>query len=258
VDSLFDIMFTRQISPQWRWSFGDPAHLTYIVLCLVGAVWALRALSRASRRRGEQAMRWLAGAVFTMWIIPPLLMCLTDTGERWIDHLPLHLCSSACVLIPIGLTTRNQVLLNYAFGLSFPGAVAAILTPGEVFRSLSWAGFHYFLFNFSHLLLIVAGLGAIAVGWFRPSWRRYPAVLGIGLALMVVDYPINKWLGSNYMFVNWAEPGTVLETFADVAGTPGYVGLLVVFGAVVVALLYAVWSLAAWLSRPRLRPAPTV
>ncbi|MDR1077405.1 MAG: TIGR02206 family membrane protein [Propionibacteriaceae bacterium] len=251
MDSLFDIMFTRQISSGWRWRFGDPAHLTYIALCTVAAVWALWALSRMSRAQGERALRWLAGAVFTMWIIPPVLMCLTDTGERWIDHLPLHLCSSACIIIPVAILTRNQVLLNYSFGLSFPGAVAAILTPGEMYRSLSWAGVHYFLFNFSHLLLIVAGLGAIAVGVFRPRWRYYPAVIGVGLALMVVAYPVNKWLGSNYMFVNWAEPGTILETFADLAGTPGYVFLLIAMGAVVVALLYAIWSVVARLSRPR-------
>jgi hypothetical integral membrane protein (TIGR02206 family) len=253
VDNLFDILFTRSAPADQLWVWGNRPHLIYTVLVLGAIIVAVRWFRRVPPESQPRVIQILAGAAFSMWIIPPVLMCITDTGERWIDHLPLHLCSSACLVIPTALLTRNKTLLNYTYALCFPGAVAAILTPGEVFRTLSSYGVHYFLFNFSHLILILACLAPIAMGIYRPRWRYYPTSLGIGLLLMAIDYPINKWLGSNYMFVNWPEPGTILDTFAGVAGNPGYIGLLVIFAAVVVALLYGTWSLIELATR---RPAP--
>lgn len=243
---LFDILFTRAAPPAQLWVWGDVMHVTYLVLSLITIIVAVRWFRQVSPARHQRVLQVLAAAAFSMWIVPPVLLCVTDTGERWIDHLPLHLCSSACLIVPAALLTSNKALLNYTYGLSLPGAVAALLTPGEVFRGLSTYGFHYFLFNFSHLILILCALAPIAMGVYRPQWRYYPTTLGIGIALVIVDYPLNKWLGSNYMFVNWPEPGTILETFAGIAGNPGYVVLLVGFAAVVVALFHAAWSLIEW------------
>jgi hypothetical integral membrane protein (TIGR02206 family) len=236
--SIFDILFNRSIPEDMRWTWGDAAHIIYMVLTLAGTVLFLRWVSGLDDARAEKVMRNLSIAVFFGWVIPPLLQVTTDTGERLINHLPLHLCSSACIIIPIALRTKNQVLLNYIYGLAFPGAIAAILTPGEMYRYLASVGAHYFLFNLTHWIIIVACLTPLVRGITQVEWRYYPSTVGIGLALMVVDFPLNKWLGTNFMFVNWAEPGTILETFQDLAGPFGYVLVLAAFGAVVVALLY--------------------
>jgi hypothetical integral membrane protein (TIGR02206 family) len=255
VDALFDLLFTRRVDPVWRWRAGDAAHWIYIGLSLVAVVWSLRRLRRLPSERQRRAVHWLAGLAFSMWIIPPVVLCLTDTGERWIEHLPLHLCSSACIIIPIGLLTRRPVILNYVYGLCFPGAVMAIVTPGSMYRQLSYLGFHYWLYNLSHVILIVAGLAPIAWGWFRPSWRYYLSSCGIGLGLVVIDYPINKWLNTNYLFVNIPEPGTPIEAMANLAGVPGYVAVLAGVAFAVIALMFAIWQLVELWTARRPRPA---
>jgi hypothetical integral membrane protein (TIGR02206 family) len=255
VGNLFDVLFTRTVPENLLWTWGDPAHWVYMILSLAAVTLILRHLHRLPADRQPRATWWLAGLAFSMWIIPPVVMCVTDTGERWIEHLPLHLCSSACIIIPIGLLTRSNVVLNYVYGLCFPGAVMAIVTPGSMYRALSYAGFHYWLYNVSHVILIVAGLAPIAFGWFRPRWKYYLPACGIGTALMIVDYPINKWLDTNYLFVNRPEPGTPIEAMANLAGVPGYVAILAGVAYAVIAFLFAVWSLGTLLFR---RTSPPV
>ncbi|MDR1514022.1 MAG: TIGR02206 family membrane protein [Propionibacteriaceae bacterium] len=251
VENVFDVLFTRDVSPELRWTWGDAAHWVYMVASLVVVVFALRYLKRLPEDRHRKAILWLAGLAFSMWIIPPVILCVTDTGERWIEHLPLHLCSAACIIIPIGLLTRNKTVLGYVYGLCFPGAVMAIVTPGAMYRSLSYLGFHYWMYNVSHVILIVAGLAPIAMGWYKPSWRQYLPASGIGTAWLIVDYPINKLLDTNYLFVNIPEPGTPIAAMADLAGVPGYIGILAALAYTVIAALFAAWSLIAWVARRR-------
>jgi hypothetical integral membrane protein (TIGR02206 family) len=259
VNDVFDILFTRNVPPDLLWTWGDAAHWIYMLLSLAACVFCLRRLHRLPEEKRNTATWWLVGLAFSMWIVPPVIMCVTDTGERWIEHLPLHLCSSACIIIPLAILTRSKVLMNYVYGLCFPGAVMAIVTPGSMYRALSYLGFHYWLYNVSHVILIIAGLAPIAFGWFRPQWRYYVPACLIGTALMIVDYPINKLLDTNYLFVNRPEPGTPIAAMADLAGVPGYVGVLAGLAYVVIAFMFAVWSAIAAIQKRRagkLTPAP--
>jgi uncharacterized membrane protein YwaF len=250
----FDVLFTRQVPEGSRWVWGNGPHVFYLVLTLATVTVAVWALTKVPPDRQDTATKWLAWSVFSVWIVPPALMCLTDTGEAWINHLPIHLCTSASILLPIGLLTRNQVLLNFGFALGLPGALAAIVFPGEMFRYLSSYSMHYFLHNIGHILPIVACLAPIAMGWWCPSWRFYPATVGVGVALMGVAYVVNKILKtSNYFFVNWPERGTLLESFGEWFGLTWYVPVLMVVASAVMAAMFGLWSLVswAWALRPR-------
>jgi hypothetical integral membrane protein (TIGR02206 family) len=246
---LFDLLFTRRAPAETLWVWGNRPHLIYLALGLVLTVISLRALTKVPPKKRDRVTQWLAWSVFLIWIVPPALMCLTDTGERWRDHLPLHLCTAASILIPIALLKRCQVLLNFGYGLALPGAVAALVFPGEMFRYLSSYSVHYFLHNIGHVLPVVACLAPIAMGWWRPSWRYYPATVAVGVGLMAIAYPVNKLIGSNYFFVNWPERGTILEFFGSVLGESMYVPVLALVAAVVIAAMFGIWSAVAAVQR---------
>jgi hypothetical integral membrane protein (TIGR02206 family) len=246
---LFDVLFTRDAPAGQLWAWGNTAHLIYMAVDLLAIVLVLRHLRALAPERQNHALRVLALLVFLVWIVPPALMCVTDTGERWIDHLPLHLCTSASILIPIGLLRMSPTLLNFGFGLALPAAVAAIVFPGEMFRRLSSLGAHYFLHNVAHVLPVIACLAPIVMGLWRPRWRYYLPTVGIGLALMAVAYPVNKLTHSNYFFVNWPERGTILEAFGNLFGNTWYVAVLAVVACLVIAAMFGIWSAINGLSR---------
>lgn len=250
VDTLFHILFTQQVPASTLWTPWDRMQLIYLALGVISITWILRWMTHVPAEKKKRVVAIIAAVVFSMWIIPPVLQCITDTGERWIDHLPLHLCSSACIIIPIGLLTRNKPLMNYAYGLCLPGALAAVIFPGELYRRLSTYSFHFFLFNFSHMCIIVACLAPIALGFFRPQWRYYLAAGGIGIGLMAIAYPINKVLGSNYFFVNWPEVGTILELFGSIAGRSMYIPVLITVAGIVIALMFGIWTAVAKVRKP--------
>jgi uncharacterized membrane protein YwaF len=240
--SWYNLLFARTADPDTLWVWWNTAHVVYLVVdtaLIVGGVWAI---AKAPQRQHQTIITWLAWGVFSVWIVPPALMCLTYTGERWIDHLPLHLCTSAAILIPVALIWRNLVLLNFGYGLALPAAVAALVFPGEMFRHLSSYSVHYFLHNIGHVLPVVACLAPIVMGWWRPQWRYYLPTVGVGVALMALAYPINKLTDSNYFFVNWPERGTILEAFGSVLGRGMYVPVLVVVAAAVIAAMFGIWS----------------
>jgi hypothetical integral membrane protein (TIGR02206 family) len=250
VKDLFDILFTQRAPASTLWVPWDAMQMAYLALGVIGTVLALRWMTRLPEERHRRVAIVLGALAFSTDIIPIGLQCITDTGERWIDHLPLHLCSSACIIIPIGLVTRNNWLLNYAYGLCLPGAVAALIFPGEVYGRLSSYSVHFFLYMLSHVLIIIACLAPIALGFFRPQWRYYLSSIAIGASLMGIAYPVNKLLGSNYFFVNWPEKGTILESFANVAGRDMYIPVLVAVAAIVIAITFAIWSVIAMIAKP--------
>jgi uncharacterized membrane protein YwaF len=251
---LFAILFTRDAPANQLWVWGNTVHLVYMVLALAAIVLTLRYLRTLPPERQTHALRVLALLVFLVWIVPPALMCLTDTGERWIDHLPLHLCTSASILIPIGLVRMSPTLLNFGFGLALPAALAAIIFPGEMFRRLSSFGVHYFLHNVAHVLPVIACLAPIVMGLWQPQWRYYLRTVGIGVGLMAIAYPVNKVTHSNYFFVNWPERGTILEAFGNLFGITWYVAVLAAVAALVIAAMFGIWSAVSAVSRPSRPP----
>ncbi|MDR0435659.1 MAG: YwaF family protein [Propionibacteriaceae bacterium] len=239
-----DILFTRD-APQWSLfvTFGTP-HLIWIALSAAVCVWFFQVMKRIAlldKERAWNITKWLGLWCFIGWVVPAFLLVAVDPETYAKNNLPLHLCSSGGIVLPLTVLTRNKVLLNFAYGLYLPGAAAAIATPGVPYAHYSYLSLYFILFVVSHLIIIFVPLGAIASGVLQPSFRYYPAVLGIGLGLMAVDYPLNKLLDSNYLFINWPEPNTPLELFAQLAGVPGYVAVLAGFGAVVVASLFGVY-----------------
>jgi hypothetical integral membrane protein (TIGR02206 family) len=225
-------------------SFTVP-HLAYLAAeIVIGTALALHFARwrRVSPERAGRALDIMAGATMAAYVVPVILICATDAESLWRDNLPLHLCSAAGIAVPVAVWTRNATLLNVAWALALPGAVAALLTPSQLYHAFAWFSVHYFFFNLSHWLIVMTAIGAVAAGLFRPEIRYYWRVLGLGAAFMAVVYPVNKALGTNFMFVNWPEPGTPLESLGNLFGNPGYIGGLVALAAAVIAAMYGVFA----------------
>jgi hypothetical integral membrane protein (TIGR02206 family) len=248
----FDVLFTRD-TPKWALftTFGTP-HLIWLALSLLASIWFFQKMKRMAAIDPERVWnitKWLGLWCFVGWVVPAFLLVAVDQDTYAKDNLPLHLCSSGGIILPLTVLTRNKVLLNFAYGLYLPGAVAAIATPATPYEHYSYLSLYFILFVLSHLIIIFVPLGAIAAGELQPSWRYYPAVLGIGFGLMAIDYPLNKLLDSNYLFVNYPAENTPLELFAEWVGVPGYVGVLAVLGAIVIAGMFASYQAVSHLRR---------
>ena len=185
-------------------------------------------MRRVRRLRGagetEQALRvyrcgaWTLGlAVYGAMAVQEGVL-LASGMLNWQTGLPLHLCSMMGVLSLPMLVSGRRFLWHLSVYLGLPGAAMALLfpavlpTPWPLVTELSFFALHAGLI-LAPLLPLCLGrrpspLGAVASGGF---------LLGIGVAVIL----LNDWLGSNYLFVNGAIPGTPLGMLAR-WGLTGY------------------------------------
>ena len=140
----------------------------------------------------------------------------------WQTGLPLHLCSMMGVLTLPMLLSGRRFLWHLSLYLGLPGAALALLFPAVLVTP--WPFVTELSFFILHAGLVLAPLLPLCLGKRPMPWGAAAAggfLAAAGLAVMA----INERLGSNYLFVSWAIPGTPLEWLAR-WGMAGYRALL--------------------------------
>ena len=132
--------------------------------------------------------------------------------------LPLHLCSMMGVLSLPMLVTGRRFLWHLSLFLGLPGATLALIFPAVL--PTPWPLVTELSFFALHAGLMLAPLLPLCLGR-RPSpggaWASGGFLLIVGLAVIA----LNDRLGSNYLFVSGAVPGTPLERLSR-WGLTGY------------------------------------
>lgn len=137
--------------------------------------------------------------------------------------------------------TDNRLLKEFLYGLSLPGGLVAIANPN--LGPYPLFSFIFIEYNLTHLLLILLPLLFVFGDGFDPDIRNLPHAICLAAPFIGTAFWVNRSIGSNYMFLNRIENGTVLVLFDKWLGTPGY--LIVVFVCIILtwAILYAPWEI---------------
>ena len=136
----------------------------------------------------------------------------------WQTGLPLHLCSMMGLLSLPMLLTGRRCLWHLSLYLGLPGAALALFFPAVLVTP--WPLVTELSFYAMHAGLILAPLLPLCLGR-RPSPRGAAEAGAFLLAAGMLVMAVNAVLGSNYLFVSWAIPGTPLEGLAR-RGMAGY------------------------------------
>ena len=119
--------------------------------------------------------------------------------------LPLHICSILIWLAGFMLIFKNYRIYEFAYFIGIGGAMQALLTPDAGIYGFP----HYRIFQtmISHGLLITSAIYMTTVEGFRPTWKSFwRVIVGINIYAAII-FPINKILGTNYLFIN-GKPAT--------------------------------------------------
>ena len=157
----------------------------------------------------------------------------------WQTGLPLHLCSMMGVLTLPMLLMGRRFLWHLSLYLGLPGAALALIFPAVL--STPWPLITELSFFVMHSGLVLAPILPLCMGRRPSPWGAAAAGLFL-LAVGAVVMAVNDSLGSNYLFVSWAIPGTPLEWL----GRRGVMGYRVSLAAIMLALL-AMEAAIVWL-----------
>ena len=191
--------------------------MQFVVLAIMGVIVGA-AMQRAGSLRASGAPQaaarlyrrtaWALGLTVYGAMAVQEGVLLASGMLTWQTGLPLHLCSMMGMLALPMLLSGRRFLWHLSLYIGLPGAALALIFPAVL--PTPWPLVTELSFFVMHAGLALAPLLPLCMGR-RPSPRGAVAagsfLLVVGLAVMAV----NDRLGSNYLFVSWAIPGTPLE-----------------------------------------------
>ena len=227
---------TQTVPPGVGFDMFGLTHLLWLVFFLVFAVCSCL-LYRSLRSTQREKMRLIFAALLVADEIFKYI--ILTVGDRWLaDYLPLHLCSVNIFLIAFHAVRPSKLLDNFFYTVCIPGAMAALLFP-------SWASLPFpnlmHIHSFTvHTLLVAYPVMLWLNGDIRPSPRYIPHCVGLLLLVTIPGLVVNLIWDSNFMFLNYAEPGNPLYWFEVQFGNH-LIGLPVLMGAVAVVMHLPLW-----------------
>lgn len=226
-------------------TFGTP-HLVAMALTLALPA----ALAVIARRLGAAApkiiARCLAGMLlaneFTYWAVR-----ISEIGfDGWVrNHMPLHVCGVAVLLTTWTLLFRSERTYEIVYFWGLVGAANAVLTPGGL--AVDFPQYRFFQYFVAHSGIVTGVLFATWGLGMRPTLRGMFRAFGYLAGFAAFVAVANLLLGSNFMWLSAAPPGTVSPFFA--APWPWYLPILAVVGFTMFFVVLSPFLLSDWWRR---------
>ena len=245
---MFQNLFTPEtvLPPGSGFPLYGAGHLTMLGLIVLVLVLLWLALRRKPRRYAGRLYRGLSVLLILLELLKDLALALM--GVFSIGYLPLHLCSMAmficlCYAFHPGSPLAGQLL----YSVCLPGAMCGLLFPNWThFPLLHFQSMTSFLF---HGILVWLSVLPVILGQVHPGISQVPGCLGVLSALALPVYGLNRLLGTNYMFLSHASPGSPLEFLTVLPGDAGYLAGYALLVSAVILLLNLPFSLWRYFRR---------
>lgn len=182
--------------------FGTSHLLTLLILLLIGiALMQFRNADDATRKKVRIALGiflWINESIWHIW---------NAYWGHWDleTMLPLNTCSILIWLCGFMLIFRNYTIYEFAYFMGIGGAIQYLLTPDV--GIYGFPHIRYIQGFLAHGILLISAIYMTMVEGFRPTWRSLWRVALWMNIYMVIVYPINVLLGSNYLMIN-GKPAT--------------------------------------------------
>lgn len=150
--------------------------------------------------------------------------------------LPLHLCSLMCIILPIMTLTQSRFLQEYAYSMGLAPALLALLTPDVYYYPA--VSFIYIQTMIVHGIICFIPIFMMLGMGFRPNIRILPKTIAMLIGLALIITPINILTDGNYFFLRYPAPGSPMEAFANIFGSPGYLIPTFILGCALWGLMY--------------------
>ena len=218
--------------------FGPQHRLwLYIAFAVITALALIcRRVSPKARRRMELGVGAALAALELCRFVS-----LVWAGVYSIYYLPLHMCGLSIYITLLHVWRRGDVTAEILYAVSMPGALFALACPDWLkYPVLNlWSIISFCI----HILLAAYPIMLISGGSFTPDPRRIPKCLLFMVCAAAPVYAFDKLFRANYMFLNWPSPGSPLEWFYELWGSPGYIMGYVPLIASVWLVLYIPWAI---------------
>ncbi len=217
-------------------------HLAVIACCVLAMFWLVVYLKKDNSHLYRRRDITVFTVVFLV-IEVALVGSKIASGDWTVQYnLPLHLCDISAVTILFALYTRSKTAFELGWYWGFVGGLMAILMP-----NLQFIDGYFIPFFVWHLFLIAAPVYQLFTDGFTLAYRSIYVALGTTVLLGCGMFLVNRWLGSNYMFMN-----EKITSF-DAIGLPDFPSYLPYLVLIAGGMFHLVWGVGGVLSKSRVR-----
>jgi hypothetical integral membrane protein (TIGR02206 family) len=212
--------------------------LLAFVATTAGLVARRRRLGRMGADVADRLDRRLGIVAVLVWLFATFVQFLPSYYDRT-SSLPLQLCDFTIVAVPLALCTgwrpARAIVYFWGIGLSTQGLITPDLDGGP-------ATMRFWFFWAPHFVIVGAAVYDVAARGYRPTWRDFRVATVAGVVYVALVLPFDLLADLNYGYVGKSAPGQ--PSLVDALGPwPGRVGVMLVLGVVVMALLMVPWEI---------------
>ncbi len=232
---------SNNVEAEYRFASFTFSHFIYIILGVAAIVCMAWYVKKCSADRAKKTIKVISIVLLVFYFLRAYMFYRYYENFELLDIAPLHLCIISGFVLPVTVFTRNKLLWNLSYSVLMPGALIAIITPEVTLTRYHAFGWMPLIFFAWHFLVVMIPILQIASGELVPEIRQYPKVTMLLCAYALFIFILNKMLDTNYLYLNGAAKGTVLELFENWLGNPGYI---IPMAALVLAasfLMYLPW-----------------
>jgi hypothetical integral membrane protein (TIGR02206 family) len=183
-----------------RFQLFGTLHIGVLTVAFVGVLLVLAF-------RSQTWLRFLLAGVLIAQVITFNIYHITNNSYDIARFLPLHLCTVSAILAPIALITRNNVIKDLVLFWGLIPAFLAILLP-DMGASDGLTSFRFWEFFVSHTFIVLSAVYLSIHSYSKFSLSKFDTWKKIIISFTVLVlysfgfvYPLNKILGSNYLYL---------------------------------------------------------
>lgn len=147
--------------------------------------------------------------------------------------LPFHLCFIANYLFMFGILFNKESILKMTFFISFIGPIPAILWP-DLISTID--NFNFWQLIISHHFFMNMSLFSYYALGYVVEKKDYIKIFILLNVLLLLSWPLNKLLDTNYIFTNYI-PENVVELYPFIVKFPPLL-VLELLGLLISFLIY--------------------
>ncbi len=217
------------------------------VVVLVFAIGALSWGGRSARRHGRlRRYEWTVGLLVLAYWVVYNLYATVRWGFAWSSSLPLQVCDITALAASLTFLTRRRLPQTVAYFWGLALSTQGIFTPDLAGGPATIDFWGFWLY---HAFVVGAGVYALVVRGYRPTWRDYRTSALLGVAYAAAMLALDVTTGANYGYLG--RTGSSQPSLLDVLGPwPQRVPVIVGLALVAMAMLQLPWAVRAARRRP--------
>ena len=235
-----------QRNPEGYFSWQHLLFVTSLMVVMVGLAVFLGLRNRKKEEKIKNKVLIVAAVLIdVVEIFKIVMICIrSDDPMTWRHELPLFLCSSQLITIPLAAFAKGRVkeaALDFVFIFGILGALLGTYGAGQNYACYPVLSIDNVSSGITHSISGFASLYIGIAGMTSMKTKNIPITFAILLSFCVVAYIVNIIIDYNYMFLMRGD-GTPYDMFYNLVG-----GSPVLYPIIVVLLFVIYVSVFYWI-----------